>query len=150
MPRMTEITQKPVASPGTDISSPEDVAAFIRTFYQGVAQDDLLGPVFNDVAQVDWPSHLPKLAAFWNRVLFGIPGFAGNPMAEHARIHAQSPFTPAHFHRWLSLFHETLDDDWSGPNVEKMKQLARNVATVHSGQLLDAPIDASGYEVGSG
>lgn len=34
--------------------------------------DDLLGPVFNEVAQVNWPEHLAKLTAFWCRALFGI------------------------------------------------------------------------------
>ena len=51
----------------------------VRRFYSDVTQDDLLGPMFNEVAHVDWCEHLPKLAAFWGRALLGIPGYTGNP-----------------------------------------------------------------------
>lgn len=108
----------------------------VRRFYQDVAQDDLLGPMFNDVAQVDWAEHLPKLTAFWCRALLGIPGYQGNPFMAHRLVHEQVPFTEAHFLRWLELFHETLDDGWSGPNVDRAKELAGNVARVHQHQLV--------------
>lgn len=113
----------------------DDVAAFVRQFYAKVRRDDLLGPMFNDVAAVDWGEHLPKLTAFWCRALFGTTGYAGNPFAAHRRIHDREPFTPAHFERWLTLFGATLDRSWFGPNVDKMKALAVNVARVHSNQL---------------
>ncbi len=62
----------------------------VRRFYQDVAQDDLLGPVFNDVAQVEWSEHLPKLTMFWCRALLGIAqgnlwGRHGSP-GEHAPV----------------------------------------------------------------
>jgi len=111
----------------------------VRRFYREVAQDDLLGPLFNDVAQVDWNEHLPKLARFWCRTLLGIRGYDGNPFQAHARIHARSPFRPAHFDRWLRLFHETVENGWSGPNAERALTLAHNVARVHREQLLAGP-----------
>jgi truncated hemoglobin YjbI len=77
-----------------DLDSPEEIAEMVRRFYQDVAQDDLLGPMFNDVAQVDWAEHLPKLAAFWCRALLGLPGYQGNPFRAHTLVHAQEPFTP--------------------------------------------------------
>lgn len=113
----------------------------VRRFYQDVAQDPLLGPIFIEVAQVDWNEHLPKLAAFWNRVLLGIPGFAGNPMRAHVETHEQVPFTPAHFDRWLTLFHDTVGGGWRGPMAEQAMALARNVAQVHSQQLTGQPFD---------
>jgi hemoglobin len=127
--------------PAGDLDDPSEVAELVRRFYADVAQDDLLGPLFNDVAQVDWADHLPKLTAFWCRALFGMPGYAGNPFRAHLDVHEQSPFAPAHFHRWLDLFEETVDLGWTGPNAEKVKALANNVARVHSGQLVGAPIE---------
>lgn len=118
-----------------EIDSPERLEVFLRNFYRDVAQDDLIGPLFNDVAQVDWTSHIPKIAAFWNRFLFGISGYSGNPMAAHSKVHSQHPFTPQHFERWLSLFNQALDDCWQGSNVDRMKKLAANVAAVHAKQL---------------
>jgi hemoglobin len=126
--------------PEGDLDSPEQIAEMVRRFYQDVAQDDLLGPMFNDVAQVDWAEHLPKLTAFWCRALLGIEGFVGNPFRAHALIHAQEPFTAAHFERWLSLFHEIVQGGWAGPHVDRALALANNVARVHAAQLIgDGP-----------
>lgn len=108
----------------------------VRRFYADVAMDDLLGPMFNDVARVDWSDHLPKLTAFWCRALLGQPGYRGNPFRAHAEVHAQRPFTAAHFERWLVLFHETLELGWVGPNARRAAKLADNVARVHGDQLL--------------
>lgn len=124
------------ATPSGDLDTPAEIAEMVRRFYADVAQDDLLGPMFNDVARVDWSEHLPKLAAFWCRALLGQPGYQGNPFRAHMLVHAQREFTPAHFERWLTLFHETLDLGWSGPNEQRARALADNVARVHSHQLL--------------
>ena len=124
-----------------DISSPEEVAEAVRRFYQAVAQDQILGPMFNDVAQVDWAAHLPKLTLFWCRALFGLPGYSGNPYAAHRLIHEQEPFTREHFVRWLELFTETIDEGWAGEYAETMKALARNVARVHSSHLIGEAVE---------
>lgn len=108
----------------------------VRRFYADVAQDDLLGPMFNDVAKVDWSEHLTKLASFWCRALLGITGYSGNPFHAHLLVHNQRAFTAAHFERWLSLFHETLELGWIGPNARRAAALADNVARVHSHQLI--------------
>jgi hemoglobin len=126
--------------PQRDLDSPEEIAEMVRRFYADVAQDELLGPMFNDVAEVDWSEHLPKLTAFWCRALLGLPGYAGNPFQAHAEVHRRRAFTAAHFERWLSLFHETLELGWVGPCAERAAQLADNVARVHSQQLIGEPV----------
>lgn len=136
----------PETEPLRDLEDPTDVAEMVRRFYADVAQDDLLGPLFNDVARVDWSTHLPKLTAFWCRALLGMSGYAGNPFRAHVDVHVQQPFTLAHFHRWLDLFEETLDG-WSGPNTTKARALAHNVARVHAGQILgEVPDRTEGRE----
>lgn len=126
----------PRPAPTRDLDTPDEIAEMVRRFYADVAMDDLLGPMFNDVARVDWSEHLPKLAAFWCRALLGRPGYQGNPFRAHALVHAKRSFTAAHFERWLGLFDETLKLGWVGPNVDRARLLAANVARVHSGQLL--------------
>jgi len=108
----------------------------VRRFYGDVAQDDLLGPLFNDVALVDWGEHLPKLTLFWCRALLGMQGYQGNPFRAHAAVHERSPFTAAHFERWLQLFDETLETGWTGPNADRATALAHNVARVHADHLI--------------
>lgn len=119
-----------------DLETPEEIAELVRRFYADVAQDDLLGPMFNDVAHVDWAEHLPKLTAFWCRALLSLPGYEGNPYRSHQRIDALSRFTRLHFERWLDLFHETLDLGWHGAKVDQAKALACKVAMVHSKQIV--------------
>lgn len=126
--------------PSKDLDTPDDVAELVRRFYADVAQDDLLGPMFNDVAQVDWAEHLPKLTAFWCRILFGMHGYAGNPFRAHIEVHAQEPFTPGHFTRWLNLFHDHVQAGWAGPYADHILAMARNVARVHSNQILGEPV----------
>jgi hemoglobin len=133
--------------PTRDLDSPDEVRAMVRRFYADVARDDLLGPLFNDVAQVDWSAHLPELTAFWGRALLGQEGYVGNPFRAHLDGHEQAPFTAAHFRRWLELFEETLTLGWVGPNVDRALALARDVARVHSQQLTGEAV-ALGAPVG--
>jgi hemoglobin len=66
-------------APKRDLDSRREIEEMVRRFYADVAMDELLGPVFNDVAHVDWPEHLVKLTAYWCRVLLGLPAYGGNP-----------------------------------------------------------------------
>lgn len=136
----------PRPAPTSDLDTPAEIAEMVRRFYADVAMDELLGPMFNDVARVDWPEHLPKLTAFWCRALLDQPGYVGNPFRAHALVHHERAFTPAHFERWLSLFHETLDLGWVGPNVERARQLADDVARVHSQQLIGREVTIARVE----
>lgn len=122
--------------PSRDLDTPAEVAEMVRRFYRDVAQDPLLGPIFMEVAQVDWNEHLPKLTAFWCRALLGLEGYQGNPYRQHSLINDRSPFTQAHFDRWLELFHDTVESGWVGPNVDRAFALAHRVAEVHGGQLI--------------
>ena len=123
-------------APTRDLDSPEEIAEMVRRFYADVTMDDLLGPMFNDVAKVDWAEHLPKLTAYWCRALFSMPGYEGNAFRAHQLVHARRAFTTAHFERWLDLFSETVDAGWAGANAEKAKALAHKVARVHHHQLV--------------
>jgi hemoglobin len=129
-------------APRGDLSDPDEVAEMVRRFYAAVAQDDLLGPMFNDVARVDWSEHLPKLTAFWCRALFSMPGYQGNPYRAHQLVDARSAFSVAHFERWLSLFEDTLDG-WSGPKVEQARALAHKVAEVHCNQIVGQRLEGA-------
>jgi len=122
--------------PIRDLDSRTEIAEMVRRFYADVAQDDLLGPMFNDVAKVNWSEHLEKLTDFWARALLSMPGYDGNPLRAHTRIHARRPFTQEQFEQWLALFHETLDLGWVGPRTERARQFAATIARAHSRQLI--------------
>ena len=56
-------TQRP--EPTRDLDTPDEIAEMVRRFYADVAQDDVLGPMFHDVARVDWSEHLPRPAGHY-------------------------------------------------------------------------------------
>lgn len=124
-----------------DLESREEVEELVKRFYGDVAQDEILGPYFKDVAHTDWYAHLPKLVDFWSRILFSSPGYTGNPLREHIRIHELKALTHEAFQRWLELFQETIDMGWEGPNCELIKQKAVYIAVVHSKALIGTPLD---------
>ena len=126
--------RQPVAST-RDLDTRGEIAEMVRRFYTDVAQDALLGPMFDDVAKVDWAEHIDKLTDFWSRALLELPGYTGNPLRAHQLVHRRCAFTEAHFEQWLSLFNDTLEG-WKGPRTERARQFAATVARAHRRQLL--------------
>jgi hemoglobin len=113
-----------------DISNRADIQLLVDTFYNKVRLDETIGYLFNDVAQVNWEQHLPRMYDFWENILFQTGGFKGNPMAAHVQLHQQSPLTAAHFERWQQLFLATVDEQFEGDKAELIKQRARSIATM--------------------
>lgn len=107
-----------------DIATGVDVRTLVDRFYAKVNRDPLLGPIFNEVAGVDWPSHLATLYAFWETMLFGSGTYQGAPFPKHSVL----PVEKAHFERWLELFLATVDENFSGPKAEEAKGRARSIA----------------------
>jgi hemoglobin len=101
-----------------DIEGRADIELFVQAFYEGVKADELLGPIFRDVAKVNWELHLPKMYSFWENIIFHTGGYEGNPMDLHKKLHNMAPLAEAHFNQWNSLFITTLNKLFTGPNVE--------------------------------
>jgi hemoglobin len=123
-----------VTGPDHDVRDRHDVERIVRDFYRQAAMDDLLGPVFA-AARVDWGEHIATLVAFWSWQLLGERGYEGNPLRAHAPAHARTPFTPAHFDRWLELFVASVDEGGAGPVADAMKAKGHLIATAMRRQL---------------
>lgn len=111
-----------------DIATPEDIRLLVDKFYEKVVADPLLGPIFNEIAQVDWPKHLPKMYAFWEFLLIGSNSYNGNPIQKHFELHAKNPITDAQFDQWLAHFCSTVDDLFAGEKAEEAKMRAAAIA----------------------
>lgn len=111
-----------------DVTTSEDVKLLINSFYHKVKSDDLIGFIFNDIAKVDWPIHLPKMYAFWEFLLLGGESYSGNPMEPHRALHEKVPLKREFFDRWVELFTSTVDELFSGINAEEAKNKARLIA----------------------
>ena len=111
----------------TDIRNLDDIKILVNNFYDEVRTDSLLGPVFASKIPADaWPSHLQRMYAFWNAILFAEKGFEGNPMQKHLRLAIEE----IHFSHWLQLFFKTVDTNFSGPKAEEAKQRANSIAQI--------------------
>ena len=131
----------------SDISSRDDIVHLVDTFYERVGRDGLLGPIFNDIAHVDWVHHLPRMYDFWDSVLFGRTAFKGNPLAVHRALAQLTPLTGREFTAWLTLFHGTVDDLFAGAIATQAKIRASRIATTMQLHLADGNVD---LQVGRG
>ena len=113
-----------------DISNRADIQQLVDTFYIKVRADETIGYLFNDVAQVNWEQHLPRMYDFWENILFQTGSFKGNPMAAHVQLHQKSPLSAVHFDRWQRLFFATVDELFEGDMAELIKQRALSIATM--------------------
>ncbi|HRH66624.1 MAG TPA: group III truncated hemoglobin, partial [Bacteroidia bacterium] len=53
------------------ITNRTHIELLVNTFYDRVKVHPVLGPIFNDMAKVDWNMHLPKMYNFWASILLG-------------------------------------------------------------------------------
>jgi hemoglobin len=134
---MTAVLQWPTIGMESDVSQPQfdivdsrDVARLVNVFYDRVRDDDLLGPIFDDVAHVDWATHLPRMYDFWESVLFARATFKGMPLVVHRALARRTPLTTAAFERWVALFVSTVDDLFFGSMAEHANTSAARLAAM--------------------
>jgi hemoglobin len=130
------MSTKPTSLP--DITEEVDIQTLVDNFYDKVNQDELLGPVFNAIAQVYWPQHLLTMYDFWSSVLFGTMRYKGRPFPKHLGLPIDGP----HFQRWLKLFFDTVQENFAGPKAEEAKVKALNIATMfeHKMNTIKSPL----------
>lgn len=119
-----------------DIGSRNDIEQLVVAFYQTVVADNMLGPIFNDIAHTNWEAHIPVMINFWENAVFYNGTYTGNPMETHRHLHRMFPLSEEHFNRWLSLFSNTVDTLFEGANADSIKQKALSISTVMKMKLL--------------
>ncbi|HTG44183.1 MAG TPA: group III truncated hemoglobin [Verrucomicrobiae bacterium] len=107
-----------------DIATEADVKLLVDSFYDRVNRDELLSPVFNQIAAVDWEHHLPTMYTFWSSMLFRTGTYKGRPWPKHAPL----PVRKEHFERWVSLFCQTIDSHFEGRKAAEAKSVALSIA----------------------
>ncbi|HEX7861400.1 MAG TPA: group III truncated hemoglobin [Verrucomicrobiae bacterium] len=108
----------------TDIRTNQDIKILVDSFYDRVNRDEILGPIFNEVAKVDWKHHLPTMYSFWSTMLFRTGEYKGRPWPKHAVL----PLKQEQFERWVKLFCETVDTHFTGPKAAEAKSVALSIA----------------------
>lgn len=109
-----------------DIENRNDIELLVNEFYKQVQTDYLIGNIFNEVIQDQWPKHLSKMYSFWETVLLGNHTYSGAPFMPHAKL----PLEQKHFDRWLLLFGKAIDTYFEGPVAEDAKARASKMAVM--------------------
>lgn len=111
-----------------EIKGESEIRDMVNSFYLKVNKDELLGPVFNDFAKINWEKHLPVMYKFWSSILLGEATYIGNPFLKHIPL----PIGKEHFDRWVKLFIENIDEQFTGAVAEEAKQRAKSIADIFS------------------
>jgi hemoglobin len=125
--------------PKPDLLGRAEIETLVNTFYERVRSDEVLGFIFDKVAQTNWETHLPKMYAFWETVIFRSGGFTGNPIAAHAKLVPLTNMGRPQFDRWLTLFRSTVDDLFAGEHAEHIKNCAEDMANVIHARINHVP-----------
>src|SRR5690554_2396183 len=107
-----------------DIIQLDDIKLLVDTFYSKVQQDDLIGPIFNEVIKNNWPTQLGKMYRFWQTVLLNEHTYHGTPFMPHINL----PISRPHFERWMGMFNETVDELFEGEVADEAKWRADKMA----------------------
>jgi truncated hemoglobin YjbI len=112
-----------MSSPAITESS---IVRLVDTFYARVRDDAVLGPVFEAKLAGHWHEHMPRMYAFWTKVLLGTGEFQGNVFGKHMAL---SGIGTEHFVRWLTLFRMTAVEVFGVDGAGDALEVARRIAS---------------------
>ena len=102
------------------------IRTLVDTFYARVREDAVLSPVFENVLAGKWDSHMPKMYAFWTKVLLGTGDFQSNVFGKHMAL---GGIEKEHFIHWLTLFRVTAMEVFGTEAADVPIAVAERIAT---------------------
>lgn len=106
--------------------TPSSIVQLVDTFYSRVREDAVLGPVFEARLAGHWNEHMPRMYAFWTRVLLDTGEFEGNVFGKHMAL---SGIGKEHFVRWLTLFKMTAVEVFGPEGADRAILVANRIAS---------------------
>lgn len=113
-----------------DIENRTDIELLVNTFYEKIIADEQLGYIFEDLANVNWPTHLSMMYNFWENIILFTGNYKGNPMDLLKRLHHITPLKEAHFNQWNHLFICTVDELFEGKKANLARQRAISISGI--------------------
>ena len=111
-----------------DIESRADIDQLLVGFYERLLGHDLMTPIFKEI---DLGAHLPRIADFWESILFQRPTYSGSAFTAHEEL----VLTLEHFDIWLAEFESTLDSMFRGVLADQAKTRANAVASIFKSKM---------------
>ncbi|RVW11660.1 group III truncated hemoglobin [Prescottella agglutinans] len=100
----------------------------VRVFYQRALADPVLAPAFETLAVVGLEEHLPVVGDFWEQILFRTARYQGEFVMVHQALDRQHGLAGEKLTRWLHVWCETVDENFTGPDAERAKTKATAMA----------------------
>ena len=113
-----------------DIQDNDDLYVLVDEFYKKLLNDTSIAYIFTEVVKIKLEEHLPILVTFWSQSLFNTGGYFKNLTNIHLDINTKEYLSPELFTIWLNHFNNSVDENFSGSNAEKIKTQALSIATV--------------------
>jgi hemoglobin len=114
------------------------IRTMVDTFYAGVRTDPVLAPVFERILAGKWETHMPRMYAFWTKLLLGTGEFQGNVFGKHMALEG---IGKEHFVHWLGLFRttavEVFGKDEAYVAIEVAERIAGSLQLGYFGEQLE-------------
>jgi hemoglobin len=120
-----------------DIVSRTDIELLVNVFYEKVIAEKQLRFIFEEMAKVNWATHLPAMYNFWENIILFTGSYEGNPLSLHKHLHHITPLSQAHFDTWNRFFISTVDELFAGPKATLAKQRAISISDVLKENILE-------------
>jgi hemoglobin len=101
------------------------IRAMVDRFYERVRKDAVLSPIFDRELAGKWDTHMPRMYAFWTKLLLGSGEFQGNVFGKHMAL---SGVDREHFVRWLALFRQTAHETYVEDDAREVIEVAERIA----------------------
>ena len=101
------------------------IRIMVDTFYAGVRKDAVLAPVFEKMLAGKWDTHMPRMYAFWTKLLLGTGEFQGNVFGKHMALEG---IEKEHFVHWLGLFRKTATEVFGEDEAREAIEVAERIA----------------------
>ena len=105
--------------------TPSSIVQLVDTFYARVRDDAVLSPVFESRLAGRWHEHMPRMYAFWTKVLLGTGEFQGNVFGKHMALNG---IDSEHFVHWLTLFKLTAIEVFGADDATAAIEVAERIA----------------------
>lgn len=108
-----------------DIHDVTDIRLLVNKFLDRIIKDELLSPVFNEHVK-DWAQQKDAMYRFWENALLKKPVYEGSGLDKHENLQINNQ----HFYRWVTLFNQTVDENFKGELADNAKYQALNTAEI--------------------
>ncbi len=120
-----------------DIENRTDIELLVNVFYAKVLADKQLGFIFQEMAKVNWSTHLPTMYDFWENIILYTGTYEGNPMNLHQHLHHITPLNETHFDKWNQLFLSAVDELFEGEKASLARQRALSISGIIKEKILE-------------